>query len=144
MNRHDSLGSRRNPAFDLRRIDVVVFTGVDEDRLGACRHDGSDSSIKCIGCRDHFVAVADPERLQAQEQRICAAADANGVARSAEAGECLFEGVDLGAQREVSPDHDLADLGQDCIVIGELLAKIVVIDLERVGLPILLGKKVSE
>ncbi len=96
MDRHDRLRPRRDRGDGLRGIDVER-EGIDVDQHGT-RSDARDAACrreKRVGRRDDFVARADAERHEREQQRVGARRDADGVLDAEERGQFPLEAVDL-------------------------------------------------
>ena len=98
-DRQDGLGAVGDPGFDQGGVDVAgVGFDIDEDRFGAEQDDDFGGGDKGEGSGDDFIAGADAEGHEADEQGFGAAGDGDAVFGAGVGGEVLFEFADFGAE----------------------------------------------
>ncbi len=118
MDGHDGPGSRRDGRLDLRDVhEQRVRAHVDEDGPGAERADGLGGGDEREGDGDHFVSLANSDRLEGERQRVGSVGHADAVRGAAERGEVSLECRDLLAEDErCTRQHSgdgFVDLGTD-------------------------------
>ena len=82
-------------------------------------------SEKSEGRADHFVARADPEGHESEQQGICARGDRHGIGRAAEFGDLLLKPFDLWATDVASRSNHRLGGGDQftmewCILFGDI------------------------
>ena len=110
MDRHDGLGPLRNGGGDEGRVDVEgARIDIDEDGLGPHQADGLGGGEEGEGGGDHLVAGAHAQRAQADDERVGARVEADGVPDAQVVGHLFLEGLDLGSEDEAPRVEDAPD-----------------------------------
>ena len=123
VNRHDRAGPRRNRALDELRINVEIrAANIDIDRARSQTCDRTASREECIRDGDHFVAGADVERHQREQQSVRTRCATDGVPAAAVGPGFTFEIGDLRAHDKLLTLEDAIDRGAgffaDRLILG--------------------------
>ena len=115
----------RGPRAASRRSGSIVWRRserLDPHRHGADRGDRQPGGRRPVGGDEHLVAGLDPERPQAEGERVEAAADPGAVGGVAVGGELRLERRELLAEQEAAAPHHrpvgLVELGCQLLVGG--------------------------
>ena len=91
-DRHDRLGALRDGRLDLGRVHVPgLGVDVDKDRGGTEERNHLGGRDPGVGDRDDFVAGADTERHEGNEEGVGPARNADAMLDADVAGEALLE-----------------------------------------------------
>ena len=110
VNGHDCGGPGRHGRCRgawIERETLRIDVGKYRPRAG--HHDGQRRVCRRKGRRDDLIARPDPERSQADRQRVGPGADAGRVRRLTRGRELVFERFQLGTENEPPARHDPRD-----------------------------------
>ena len=122
VNGQDGLGARCDGRLDFMRVDVEgQGVDVDENGLGVEAVDDAGRGEEREGRGDDFVAGADVQGHEGDEQSVRAGGDADGMGGAGIGGHGLLEFLDFGAHDEILGVADVVDDGPDLVADGPVL-----------------------
>lgn len=126
--------ARRNGGAYVRGAHEERFgVDVNQDRRGSAYDNGGDRRIKGIGLRDDFVAAADSERAQDEDERIRAAADGTRLRDAKIRSKGFLELRDLRSTIIVAANQNTSDPAYQRVeIVSELRSVIVAADVHCV------------
>ncbi len=99
-----------HPAAHVARIEVHrLRVDVDEDRSRPAPCDRLGGRVEREGRADHLVPLADPERVEREDERVRPVRDADRVLDAEVGRRLLLEGADVRAEDEPAGVEDLGD-----------------------------------
>ena len=122
MDGQEGLGTGRDGRLDFVRVDVEgQGVDVDEDGLGVEAMDDAGRGEEGERRGDDFVAGADIQGHEGDEQGVRAGRDADGVGGAGIGGHGLLEFLDFGTHDEVLGVANVVDDGPDLVADGPVL-----------------------
>ena len=122
VHRHDGAGTRSDLPGGVHEVDIEgVRIDVDPDRGRTKTGHGARGSEESEGWQEDFVAFADIERHEREQQCVGTGRDPEGVLHAEERGAVFLEGLEARAHDEHVRAEDIAEGGLELSLEGAVL-----------------------